>query len=418
MDNFHQLIIDKVLKIFSNKIFAGIVIAISAGCTSILLNYLDLAKFVRIFAFIFFMFLCTVFFFALIFAVFYIIFYIPRAVKYNGVIHRLEFFFILFSTTLFSVLNKLLFFSQEYKFDYAPTIFMYSIGILFYIFLFYVETSALLKRLRDIKWSKWLVIPGMIPVVCLLIRVPCLFIKSKNEEITEKISSDDIERTFEVKKNEIVKLNNKPMIIAFSIIVILSFCLIFSLFLVFNLHEKIKKNQIKNEYIIKTKYNLKKANWVPLNEKWSFDINQITKSGDYAMIASKTLINERKDGKFVRYACYVDVLRKDTFEHKTVLLINLDDNFNKISSVEFPYGNEVGIYPEDSVLHLLRDIAFMSKEQLSADKLLFDMGMFDYFIPNVSSPSYESDYNQKLDVSEFERELENIRKERLQTKNL
>ena len=46
--------------------------------------------------------------------------------------------------------------------------------------VFVADFYAASKRLRDIQWSQWLLLPWAIPFVGLVVGIPLLFIKSKS----------------------------------------------------------------------------------------------------------------------------------------------------------------------------------------------------------------------------------------------
>lgn len=109
----------------------------------------------------------------------FICLYIPKAVTINGVIHRLEYFAILIFSAVMYKTCLLLYAPEDLKLNYTPTTLMFSMGAILTLFVLYIEICATIKRLKDLNWSKWLVILTLIPYVCILIRIPCLFFKGK-----------------------------------------------------------------------------------------------------------------------------------------------------------------------------------------------------------------------------------------------
>ena len=53
--------------------------------------------------------------------------------------------------------------------------------------VFVVAFYAASKRLRDIQWSQWLLLPWAIPFVGLIVGIPLFFVKSKfNSTLTQE----------------------------------------------------------------------------------------------------------------------------------------------------------------------------------------------------------------------------------------
>lgn len=165
---------NKIIQILS--LFFGVGFAGAIG-NSIQLPFLLHIFLVALLA-VLFVFLISIFMFCIIF----ICLYIPKAISCKGNIHRLEFICVLFVTNIIATFSRVLYEPAYFKLDFQPTIFITLIGIAICFFMVYLEICAYIKRLNDLKWSRWLVIVALIPVVCLGIAIPCTFIKSKIED--------------------------------------------------------------------------------------------------------------------------------------------------------------------------------------------------------------------------------------------
>lgn len=125
-------------------------------------------------------------FFALIlflisFCAIYLWFYFPKAINWRGTIGRLEYFLSLFITNLFiEFISSILITPEDLNLNYSPTILSILIGIIITFLGIYIIICATIKRLNDIKWSKWLTIIALIPGICLFVTLPCIFMKGKD----------------------------------------------------------------------------------------------------------------------------------------------------------------------------------------------------------------------------------------------
>ena len=392
----HKEIMDKLTALIGQKWLPVLLIAISGGISGVLFKGIHLSRISHTLLTGLSTAIIVALLYILLFGVVYTILYLPKSISWKGSIHRLEYFLVILGSFILYLFNNFIYAPERYGLDYKPTNLMLLIGYLIAFFLIYIQVCACIKRLNDLKWSKWLAIIHIIPFVSLGIRIPCLFIKSKvdnSNDSYDNVSSDSQLDNINTNIENSVKANiqiKEPwrtiLIVILSVLATIMIC--------FSIGYKIintSDNSTKANKLYETKFNLNKANWIPISETWSFDINSIKQSGDYASISTKVLANKRNEsGRFVKYICYVDVFKKDTFEHQTVLMIDLDDNMKEIDIIKFPYGKTVMEYPQGSMLEIFKDIAFLTKEEMKNAKAIVDMGILDYFTPYVNTGSDKS----------------------------
>ena len=389
-------ILKKTSGIIFNRIVSIICIALSAGIVGIITQQIHLTRFMHavVFGLMFASLLLGIY--IGLFSLIYCFLYFPKAIRWDGVIHRLEYFLVMLTSMIIYALDFFIYAPERYGLEYKPTSVMLIIGFTVVLFLIYVQVCACIKRLNDLKWPKWLAIIHIIPIVSIAIRVPCLFVKGKVEKEDNFVGDNNPNQTGEVSdvteesaKGVSLKEPLRTILIVFITIFITAIVCLFIGYKIVDSNDTINIKESNKFY--KTKVNLKNSYWIPISETWSFDLNSIKQDGEYASIVSKNMVNERsQSGRFIKYMCYVDIFKKDTFEHKTALTIALDDNMKEIETNKFPYGDEVMIYPEGSTMETLRDIAFMPKKKINDVKMVVDMGMVDYFSPYIEVSIDES----------------------------
>ncbi len=163
-----------ILRILS--LFFGVGIAGAIG------NSIQLPFFLHIIlvAFLASIFVCLISLF--IFCIIVICLYMPKAVSWKNNIHRVEFVSVVFITNIIATFSRVLYEPEYFNLNFQPTIFVVLIGVAICFFMLYLEICAYIKRLDDLKWSKWLVLIALIPYICLFIAIPCTFMKSKKED--------------------------------------------------------------------------------------------------------------------------------------------------------------------------------------------------------------------------------------------
>ena len=185
MENSNKEIFDKSLNLVNNNIFIYIAIIVSAVTAGVISQTISMSRFEHSLAFVGIMAVSVIVFYILSFCIAFICRYIPNAVSIRGNIHRLEYFLILVFAHLMYKASLYLYAPEDLKLSYTPTTLMFSIGVILTLFMLYVEICATIKRLNDLKWSKWLTVLTLIPYVCIVIRIPCLFFKGKIEKVED-----------------------------------------------------------------------------------------------------------------------------------------------------------------------------------------------------------------------------------------
>ncbi len=104
----------------------------------------------------------------------------------TGRVHRLNYFFVrLISLLLEKIALVFLFPVDSVLYNYDSGINLCA-GIVLG-FSLYLYVYATIKRLRDLKTSSGFAILALIPIICLVVVIPCLFCKSKwKEEVQDK----------------------------------------------------------------------------------------------------------------------------------------------------------------------------------------------------------------------------------------
>jgi hypothetical protein len=319
----------------------------------------------------------------------------------------MEYFLVMLGTIVIYLLNNFVYAPERYGLDYTPNNLMKIVGFVIAFFLIYIQICACVKRLNDLKWSKWLAVIDIIPIISFGIRIPCLFLKSKSIEddnvvhnITKEESLNEVENDNVNEEAISVQAEaNKPkiqikeplrtiFIVTLSVLItaIVSFAVCNKLMNTVN----IGTDNIPAK-IYSPKVDVKNAYWIPIDEDVSFDMKSIRQEKEYASIVGKMLFNGRGNhGKLAKYLCFVNVYKKDSSEYRVPLMIELDDNMEVIGTTKLPYGQETLEYQEGSQVAILKDIAFLSKDKMKNAKAIFDMGILDYFTPYVETGSKKS----------------------------
>ena len=176
-------ILEKAFNIvFENKIIKGICLFLGVGTAGTIGVSLSLPSFTNMLVIAALSGFLVIIYALLILCILIIALYMPKAISWKGNIHRAEFFIVIFITNFISVLSRILYDPQFFSLDIQPSTFVMLIGIATCFFMVYLEICTYIKRLNDLKWSKWLAIIALIPYVCLALAIPCTFIKSKMEE--------------------------------------------------------------------------------------------------------------------------------------------------------------------------------------------------------------------------------------------
>ena len=191
MENTNKEILDKTLNLVNNNIFIYLAIIVSAVTAGIISQSITLPRLEHSFAFVGIMAVSVIAFYILSFCTAFICRYIPKAVSIKGNIHRMEYFLILVFAHMMYKASLFLYAPEDLKLSYTPTTLMFSIGVILTLFMLYVEICATIKRLNDLKWSKWLTVLTLIPYVCIVIRIPCLFFKGKIKEVEDNNNSEE-----------------------------------------------------------------------------------------------------------------------------------------------------------------------------------------------------------------------------------
>ena len=205
-------ILEKITDILTKRYVCFICVALAAGIAGILLEGIQMARWLHaIIAGLTCGIIVLVIYLALA-SITLIVSYLPKAVKWKGNIHRLEYFLVLLTTSIMCGLVNVILAPECYGLEYKINNLMFIIGVVIAFFLTYIEVCACIKRLNDLKWSKWLAIIHIIPVVTLCLKIPCLFIKGKsvkidNNEIMQNIEKNESKELLEKVTDDL--LNNK-----------------------------------------------------------------------------------------------------------------------------------------------------------------------------------------------------------------
>ncbi len=94
----------------------------------------------------------------------------------KGRINETNYFIIMLITTIMAISYlAFVFFKKFQNFNIA----FETIMLFVMLVNLYVQVCAIIKRLRDIKYSPWLVLLSFVPILFLVVCIPCLFAKSK-----------------------------------------------------------------------------------------------------------------------------------------------------------------------------------------------------------------------------------------------
>ena len=106
-DLTNHAILDKTISIVTNKYISFVCIAIAAGLTGILLQYIHVARGLHAIIFGLSCGILALLLYATLFGIIYSSLYLPKAVKWNGIIHRLEYFLVTLASFIIFALRKL-----------------------------------------------------------------------------------------------------------------------------------------------------------------------------------------------------------------------------------------------------------------------------------------------------------------------
>lgn len=211
-DLSNDKIFEKITDILTKRYVCFICVALAASITGILLEGIQMARWLHAIIAGLTCGIITLVIYLALASITLIVLYLPKAVKWKGSIHRLEYFLVLLATDIMYGLVNFIYAPERYGLEYKTNNFMFIIGTIIAFFLIYIEVCACIKRLNDLKWSKLLAIIHIIPFVTLSIRIPCLFIKGKsvkidNNEIMQNIEKNESKELFEKVTDDL--LNNK-----------------------------------------------------------------------------------------------------------------------------------------------------------------------------------------------------------------
>lgn len=170
-DLTNKEILEKTTSMITNKYISIVCIALSAGITGILLSGIHIARGLHAIIFGLTCGITALLMYIVLSGITYSVLYMPKAVKWNGSIHRLEYFLVMVAIFIVYALDYLIYAPERYGLEYRPTNLMMIIGFAIAFFLIYIQICACIKRLNDLKWSRWLAVIHVIPIVSLIIRM-------------------------------------------------------------------------------------------------------------------------------------------------------------------------------------------------------------------------------------------------------
>ena len=173
-------ILEKAFNIvFENKIIKGICLFLGVGTAGTIGVSLSLPSFTNMLVIAALSGLLVIIYALIIFCILVVSLYMPKAISWKGNIHRAEFIIVNLITNTISVLSRMLYDPEFFSLDIQPTTFVMLIGIAICFFMVYLEICTYIKRLNDIKWSKWLSALAIIPFISFVLFIFCAIKKSE-----------------------------------------------------------------------------------------------------------------------------------------------------------------------------------------------------------------------------------------------
>lgn len=166
--------------VLENKIIKGLCLFLGVGTAGAIGASIVLPSFIHIFLIAILSGIFVITYALIIFCILLIYFYLPKAISWKGIIHRAEFIIVVFVVNAVAAFSRVLLKPQAFNLEFQPTTFWILISLVICFFMMYLEVCAYIKRLNDLKWSKWLSALAIIPFISFVLFIFCAIKKSQS----------------------------------------------------------------------------------------------------------------------------------------------------------------------------------------------------------------------------------------------